>query len=341
MAGVENAQATSQSVDFRTRLGRKIGDALHLPPPNIPLRRKIAAKVLEHTVWPHEVVGIHNDAITRAEHLMREEEHGLVVGINHWASRDPEEAIKNLTLLSDYFSTREIVAPVGYHQWKKYIPPLGKFFGVRSYQVVTPHTRDLEADVKKPSLADKAKTIFSYQVVSRLPRRERMSRQEYEERIRGQKLSFEESNAGGKAYLSASADALENGNIILLAPEAERGPKLREFRGGPMQKIVNEAKKRGVTKIAFLIIGVGEKGKETYEKSGFRFFKTATIEVASCFTLQELLEEVKRQDAALDEYNASIPPEQRTRLRVSIDTVLHQIMEGVVPDGFLPDTIAE
>lgn len=337
MAGVETAQAVSQSVDFRTRLGKRVGDALHLPPPNIPLRRKIAAKALDHTVWPYELINVHNDAIQRAERLMKEEGYGLIVGINHWSSRDPEEAVKDLSLLSDYFRGLQIVAPVGYHQWRRYLPPLGKFFGVRTYRVVTPHTRDLDADIKNPSLTDKAKIIFSYQVKSRLPGTEKISREEYESKMRGEKLSFEEIDAGGKAYLSATADALESGNIVLLAPEAERGPKLREFKGGPMQRIVNEAKKRGVTKIAFLMIGIGEKEKETYKKSGFRFFKTATLEVASCMTLQEAQTEVLVQDAALQAYNESIPPEHRTRLRVSLDNVLHQVMEGVVPKGFLPD----
>ena len=337
MAGVETAQAAPQSVDFRTRLGRRIGDALHLPPPNIPLRRKIAASVLENTVWPHEEVQIHNDAIQRAEHLMKEEGYGLVVGINHWSSRDPEEVIKDLMLMSDYFRTREMVAPVGHHQWKKYLPPLGRFFGIDTYRVVTPHTRDLQADVKSPSFTDKAKAVFSYQITSRLPRNERMSREEYERKMRGERLSLEEREQGGKEYLSATADALEAGNIVLLAPEAERGPKLREFRGGPLQMIVNEAKKRGFTKIAFLMIGVGEKGRKTYKKSGLRLFKKATVEVASCITLQEAQEEVRIQDTALDEHNASIPPEQQTKFRISLDNILHQVMEGVVPERFLPD----
>ena len=303
MGGPKAVEGQPQFRDHRTRLGRFVGDTLHLPPPNIPLRRKIAATIVD-VPFPHEIIAIHDNAIDRAVTLMQEEGYGLIALFNHSNKRDPEEVYKDLMLLHPYFRQLEFNIPVGDHQMKSYMPPIANFTGLTVSRVFTPDSLKHYRNNRLP-----------------LPPKHQIKRQ------------FAE-------YTETSVQTLEIGGVVLLAPQGGRDRRLRPFHAfGPIQNIVSAANEREFTKIAFLVIGVGEKNRTDYEiENSLLAGKTFTLEIAPCITLSEIEKEVTRRNALLDARRGILPKEeQKTILTYTIDDLLYETMLGVVPEGYRPE----
>lgn len=336
MAIAESPKERSQFRDHRysSRLGRGVENALSIPQPNFPLRRAIGARILDtRLIFPHAVAEIQGNAVERTVKLMRDEGYGLVaMFFPHRLARDAGEAPKDLLLLHEYFTTRAIAIPFAWHIWEKYqragLRHAKDYFDFQLFPVVTVHTRELHADYKTPSLIDRARTVFEYALPPRLGGRE-MTKEEYERRMSRVQISREERGEWLDAYLNTSAEVLGNRGITILAPEAERGPRLQRFRRlAPVRTLVNAAGAMGFDKIAFLVIGLEEEGSDNDQVGNLAIGKRIKLKVAPSITLTEANKEVTRQNVEL------IKNDQKPT--IVLEDLIYDMALTVIPEGAKP-----
>lgn len=321
-----NEKEPQQNFPFRehqSRTGRAIRSKFHLGEPNYARRRFVAAKLLDLPfLFPHEVIEIHNNALERAEQLMQED-YGIVFAITHKDKRDPEEWVKDVSLDTKHLREAEMSAPVGWHQWKFYLPRLGHFFGVTTSRIVTMETIKQHKDYEKAPLLSRGKSFTEHVVFPRIKRQE-PNKDAYIDATR-RELTDEDMIAGYNDYLRTTAVTLGMPGIVVIAPHSSRKAQFTKFVGNPMTNIINAAKGRGVTKIAFIPVGIGEKGKTEYQVGKYNRGKRDTIEYGECVTLQELDEELtlRNQERNIDEEE------------LTYDSLLEERLRAVAPLGYV------
>ncbi len=314
--------------DYRNRLAR----LLHFPQPDIAKRRETWGKRADRKLFPHKLLK-GQEGIDEAARLMQEENFAFIPLVTHWNQRDHEEAIKDLCLHNRFFCGVEYVAPVAYHQWKEAIAFIGRIMGVTTLPLVNPHTMKLQADYSKPSLLQKVATVFQYKAGNKLGFE--MTKEAYDKKMKGRKLSKDERNEMSERYTAISGAVMKNGGGVILSPESERGDHLRtfKFRGfGPIETVVQAAKSQGVEKIVFLVIGLGEEGREIYEIEGILLGSTMTVEVSNAITLSYANGEVAKRNEELRQ--AGMKP------NYTLDDYFHEVMKTVAPDGYVEEEAA-
>lgn len=256
---------TPQLRDHRTEWGRQLGDALHLPHPDYPMRRRKIATLIARTVLPHEMQGSYKDAFARAGEL-REEGFG---GIAYFPHPDKSGPVHAWTVLMMEGNTDEVAInfPIAKHQELPGLLGAIGLVGVQADLVTTRNT--LKRLIAKKKAGEEV----------HIPTREETAREH-------------------EIYLARSAETLGMGGIVFLAPSGEREVPQGRFRYSPMSQLVHAALKEGHDKIYFLPMGIGEKGLVEYRISGMRWFKTAEVRIDECLTLQEVDTEVANKTAS-------------------------------------------
>lgn len=309
--------------DYRNPVAR----LFHLPQPDIAKRREALARILDKRLFPHKLLEGQR-GIDEAARLMEEENFAFIPLVTHWNQRDHEEAIKDLCIHNRFFCGVEYVAPVAYHQWKEAIAFIGRIMGVTTLPMVNPHTMELQEDYRKPSLLRRAATVFEYKVTTRFGHE--MTKQTYDRKMKGRKLSKDERKEMSETYTRVSGKVMKNGGGVILAPESERGDHLRTFkkRGvGPIEKVVEAATSQGIEDIVFLVIGLGEEGREEYEKSGLLVGRTMTVKVSDAITLSYANGEVAKRNEELRQAGM--------KQNYTLDDYFHEVMKTVAPDGYV------
>lgn len=264
-------------------------------PPSVPIRRILGSLVLSSRfLFPSEIVQKHEGALEKAEKLLSEG-YGLITIFNHWSKRDPAEVIKALTSLLPHALFVDMHAPVGKHQWKFYIAAISEFWGVAASPITTPDTLREWRRQKPPRLVNKDEAEKEYQ-----------------------------------AYLQTAAEILELGGILFVAPQAGRKSRMTAFPGDPIGSIVYFTREQGFEKIAFLPIGIGEKGRTDYSASGFNFGHTYTLSIGECMALSEIEEELTQRNQSINQQRSQQP---NLRL-ITVDNVIYEQLNTVVPDAY-------
>ncbi|MBI4084765.1 MAG: hypothetical protein HY431_02565 [Candidatus Levybacteria bacterium] len=324
------AQRQPLTIDHRTRLARRLG----LPQPDIAGRRKRIAELLNRKpLFPYRILkgpeGETVEPVKKFVQLLQNGNGGIVVA-NHRLSRDPFGLLEVLWATDDYFCDVKVITPVGDHQWKDILAPIANYLGVTAVRTVTPHTREQGGSFDQPPLLERAKTIFTYHVASRIGKAD-MGREEYEKKMRGKRRD-------GRTmllhYLDTATDILqsegEKPGINVLLPQAGREPGMTRFEMGPIQILIKAARKKGIKNIAFLVAGIGEKGSQNNRKGGFRPARTAEYTFAQPFTLEEAEPNIHKRNEELK--NDGKEP------NFTIGDLVYEIMLGVVPKGYKPKT---
>lgn len=327
MSGPEAAPTTKAFSDHRTRLARRF----NLPQPNIPGRRRWLAEFMDRRLLlPFKVLenpeGETIEPLRRFVELVKDKKHAGVVAVSHRLKRDFLQIFEALWQLDDFFLNVEHIAPAGDNQWKDFLPALANYFGVTPVRTVTHHAREQGVSFERPPLLERAKTVFSY-AASKVGKGD-MSSEEFIQKMRGKRRSSRELLLN---YLDVATTIIKPGGekpgVEVLFPQAGREPSMTPFEGGPIKILVKAARRKGIDKIAFLIVGIGEKGSQNNKVGGYRPATEAELKF-HCLTLEEGEAEVERRNEELRS-KRQIP-------NFTIDNLIHEIMLTLVPEGYKP-----
>lgn len=112
-----------------------------------------------------------------------------------------------------------------------------------------------------------------------------------------------EIRANNDAYRSRTAAVLQEGGIMLLAPQARRSPRLGTPRGRPVAKLLEHFPAGGETRVALLFIGFGIPGVTGYAREKVGGLNLATryeARIGATITLAEALQAQPDLDAIDD-----------------------------------------
>lgn len=323
------AQTQLSTVDHRTRLARK----LNLPQPDIAGRRKWWAEFLDRKPFlPHKVLknpeGETLEPLEQFAELVRDQGYAGVVAGNHLLKRDFIEIFKDLWLHNEFFLRVEHIVPVGDHQWKDYLPALCNYFGITPARTATHHAREAGISFERPLLLERAKTVFAYAAAN--VGKGEMNKKEFKQKMQGKRRGAGEMLVN---YLDTATKIIDpraaKPGVEVVFPQAGREASMTPFEGGPVRILVKKAKRKGIDKIAFLVVGIGEKGSQNNRVGGYRPAREAELKF-QCLTLEEGEAEVERRNEELRS-KGQIPD-------FTIDDLIHEIMATLVPEGYKPKT---
>lgn len=187
---------------------------------------------------------------------------GVNILFNHFSARDPLEVIR-LTLDDSIMRKRPVLVPIAFHAYRKWFKLLENALNVELCPIVTQDTIDAGENNDYP-------------------------------------LGY-----GRTEYFEKAIKTLQKGGIVVLAPQTGR----REYLGEPERRTVGafiaQANRRHFDKYAFLFVGLGMKNAEDYKRErvgGLNPFKKYQVKIGPTFTKEEVLEEVKGDLRAVDNW---------------------------------------
>ena len=90
-------------------------------------------------ILPHEIVKSEGtDGLTKAQELVKDG-YGLIVAYTHFSLRDGPEIMMFLAQ-QPVFKKRQIISPIGFHQYKEWIGKLADFAHIKLFPIVTTDT---------------------------------------------------------------------------------------------------------------------------------------------------------------------------------------------------------
>lgn len=103
-------------------------------------------------------------------------------------------------------------------------------------------------------------------------------------------------------YLQQASRHLDNGGVMLLAPQGGRRSRLGKPRGRPLGRLLAQAEVDDVQHVAFCFLGLGLDGQGDYDGNvaGFNLGRRYEITVGPTVTLREMLEETDGVDQVDD-----------------------------------------
>lgn len=261
--------------------------------PNIKLSqkalRKTARFALEPWFLPSEAIHL-SDGMQRAEELHKDG-YGILALITHFSRRDPEQAM-DVFMRSREFQHTPITGPIAHHQTVRgLVPPVGRKLGVEMHPVVTKQTLEKALTAGKP-----------------------------------ENLTLGQGTFG---YIKAATRALQNGEVVIMAPQGTREPHLEHTGQDSVNGLLRIAERK-TPKIGIHLLSFGIPGTADYgQRRGFNFFKSYDVYHGPTFTLQEAL-------GASADYSA------RKGLEGSgmdnIDSFVFDEFRKIVPASYLPPT---
>ncbi len=159
-----------------------------------------------------------------------QEDYGIMVLYNHFSKSDHIRTIARLLLDVPTVSRRPILSPVGIHQYEGPLKLLGKGTNIKLMPMVTPNTPKEYSE--------------------KIPPRDRVKM--------------------GREYISGAQETLNEGGILLLAPQAERRASLgKPLDGKPVRMILRDYDN---DKVAFLFAGLEIPDQTDYSTDSIRSF---------------------------------------------------------------------
>lgn len=246
-----------------------------------------ARHLLEPWFLPSEEIHI-QDGMKRAEELHRDG-YGILALITHFSRRDPVQAM-DVFMKSKEFVDVPITGPIARHQTVKgLVPPVGRRMGVDMHPVVTPQTMEKALTVGNPEML---------------------------------KLGD-----GSLGYVRAATKALQNGEVVIMAPQTTRRPTLEYNGEDSVRGLLRVAGKKN-DKIGIHLMTFGIPGTENYaDTKGFNFFHSYDVFHGPTFTLTEALE--------LSEANAAKHGIEAGGMD-NIDRFVFDELEKISPFHYLP-----
>lgn len=220
-------------------------------PKNISFSQKTARfaarTALEPWFLPSEELHITN-GMKRAEELHKEG-YGILALITHFSRRDPIQAM-DVFMKSPEFRDTPITGPIARHQTVRgLVPPVGSRLGVEMYPVVTKQTLERQLTVGNP-----------------------------------ENLTLGQGTFG---YIKAATRALQNGELVIMAPQGTREHHLQHNGQDSVNGLLRIASKKAPN-IAIHLMSFGIPGTTDYsEKKGFNFFRSYDVYHGPTFTLDE------------------------------------------------------
>src|SRR3989344_4445063 len=278
-------------------------------------RRRIAAETLDRpSLFPHEILAIHDNALENAiDHLQNGT--GLVVYFNHFSMRDPAEVLKDLVLIAPDLLSYDIAGPLAYHQTYPGLLPLAQSFDISLKPVVTSDTEKKHKDYTRPTVGQRAQIV--YDALHQTVREKKVQKLQLRRRLRK-----DEKHTLALDYLETAGETLKSGNIVIIAPETGRRDRLTPFPKRPLGMLVDSAVTQGVEKIAFLPISVIDLDSNEYKVSGFNRKHRYGLTIGACLTLDDIL------DVAEEGSDQPLSPRQRFNV---VDKVLYNRLRDLFP----------
>jgi hypothetical protein len=115
--------------------------------------------------------------------------------------------------------------------------------------------------------------------------------------------SREEIRANNNAYRARTAAVLQEGGLMLLAPQAHRSPRLGTPRGRAVAKLLEQFSPRSTPHVALLFMGLGIPGVTDYAREqvgGLNLAKRYEARIGATFTVEEALKAQPDLDAIDD-----------------------------------------
>lgn len=126
------------------------------------------------------------------------------------------------------------------------------------------------------------------------------------------------SNDGMMEYLAKSIKILEEGGIVVLAPQGTRMSQLGQPDKSTVGAFMAAAERKSFDRYAFLFIGFGIKGVTDYSKKrGLNLLKKYTANIGACLTSEEILARAGGKFR-------------------NVDQVIFEELRKIVPDNYSP-----
>lgn len=227
------------------------------------------------------------DGVQRAE-MLHHSGYGILALITHFSRRDPVQAM-DVFMKSQEFKHTPITGPIARHQTVKgMVPPVGRRMGVDMHPVVTKQTLE-----KAPEGNPENLTL-------------------------GQ---------GSLGYIKAATRALQNGEVVIMAPQASRKTHL-EYNGEDSVNGLLRIAARKTDKIGIHLMSFGIPGTSDYgQRKGFNFFRSYDVYHGPTFTLEEALQ----QSSDLASKNGLEGDGM-----LNIDRFVFEEFSKIVPPAYLP-----
>lgn len=127
--------------------------------------------------------------------------------------------------------------------------------------------------------------------------------------------------AGMRDYLNAATSTLDDGDIVLLAPQGGRKNRLGEPVGHPVGMIISHASRSHVNNFGIFCVGVGLKGATNYDKktvSGKLLFRRFEMRIGAPATVEQVVEKAGSVDQVdtwvFEQLGELVPPAYRDPL---------------------------
>jgi len=127
--------------------------------------------------------------------------------------------------------------------------------------------------------------------------------------------------AGMRDYLNAATSTLDDGDIVLLAPQGGRKNRLGEPVGHPVGIIITHASRSQIHNFGILCVGVGLKGATDYDRktvSGKLLFRWFEMRIGAPASVEQVVEEAGGVDQVdtwvFEQLGELVPPAYRDSL---------------------------
>lgn len=220
--------------------------------------------VISSAVFPSEVRDP-NGSLQRAEQLL-DEGYSLAVATRHFSNADffvlAGTYRRNSSITQNGDGERHIIIPLAYHMQGPGAKGLFEFFGVTAKTIVTEETVK-KGKNKNPS---------------------------------GKELK---EGYGFLGYAKTSADELEHGGLVFMAPSATRRALHEPWEKKPIEVLVNLTEQSNKT--AFMTVGLDMVRANDYAKRrGYNLFRKFIVTMGPLYTKQQLLEEAEQRGISVD-----------------------------------------
>lgn len=199
---------------------------------SIQLKRAALARLIS-VIWPIEFRE-HNQGNLAVLNERLKSGRGTVGLVPHFSKGDFLTILSGLVTNSAEFIKRPVLIPIAAHQKPRYLDRLCTFGDINLATVITLDTRHKEKQLKEA----------------------------------GKPVSWQglDSDTAMNAYLNRATTTLNEGGVVILAPQAGRRNLLTPFKGGPVSRLEQHCQEMGINDLAYFAVGLEIPGAEDYSK---------------------------------------------------------------------------
>lgn len=218
---------------------------------SIQLKRRAVARFIK-TLWPTEFKEYTSGDLSALNERLKSGA-GAVGLVPHFSKGDFLTILGGLVTNSVELVKRPVLIPIAAHQRPKYLDWICTFSHIGLATIVTIETRSKEKQLKAS----------------------------------GKPVPWKELDpkTAMDVYLNKAIETLNEGGIVILAPQGGRKSVLTHFRGGPLARLEQRNHELGLNGMAYFPIGLEIEGAQDYSK-----LKDLNIRRKHCITLGRVTE---------------------------------------------------